>query len=514
MILGVAIFFAAIVLYSVLAAKLSRWSITAPLVFVAVGFLLGPAGLGLLVVSPRAEGTKALTELTLAILLFADASTLDLRQVREDAALPLRLLTVGMLLTIALGTLAALALLRGEGLAFAALIGAILAPTDAALGLPIFNNPRVPVRIRRALNVESGLNDGIATPFVTLFVAYAVATEAHTAGGGWFATALSEIALAVVAGAAIGAAGGWLLVQSSRRGWTSAGAEQIGVLALALTAYFGSTAVHGNGFIAAFVGGIVFRVITKDRMVEASEVTENVGTFLSVLVWGLFGALLLPLAFRFTLDWRPIVYTILSLTVVRMASVAVAMRGAGLRRDTVALMGWFGPRGLASVVFTLLAFIEFEQVGRSVDTLLAVTCWTILLSVVAHGLSAVPLSKWYAQRLAAASPPPVELVDMAEPAIRRPLLAGYDAGRCPGIAKGVNLYVQFEAIVCSCLGNYRHGCAAGGSGHGRLAQPGLVNHADHSTHRRLVPRQSGGQDPGGHFGRLSALRVLQQQVSA
>ncbi len=162
-------------------------------------------------------------------------------------------------------------------------------------------------------------------------------------------------------------------------------------------------------------------------MVESAEVTENFGTFLSVLVWGVFGAVMLPVAFRFTTDWRPILYAILSLTVIRMAPVAVALRGVGRRKDTVVMMGWFGPRGLASVVFTLLAFVEFSNIGKPVDTLMAVTCWTILFSIVAHGVSAAPLSAWYANRLAQASPPPAELQEILEPQMRRALLTGTNA---------------------------------------------------------------------------------------
>ncbi|MCU0503654.1 MAG: cation:proton antiporter, partial [Anaerolineae bacterium] len=197
---GFAILAVLIVLYAALAVKLGRWSITMPMVFVAVGFLLGPSGANLLIISPQTETVKRLTEITLALLLFADASTLQLEQVRDDAGLPARLLTIGLLLTIFLGAGVAFFLLPGEGLAFACLLGAILAPTDAALGLPIFNNPRVPVRIRRALNIESGLNDGIATPFVLLFLAFAAAAQGETPDA-WLRTAIVEIVLAVVAGA-------------------------------------------------------------------------------------------------------------------------------------------------------------------------------------------------------------------------------------------------------------------------------------------------------------------------
>ena len=412
-----------IVLYAALATKLGRWSITMPMVFVAAGFFLGTFSLGGVSLALEAETVKLLTEITLALLLFADASTLKLEQVREDAGLPARLLTAGLLLTILLGAGMALLLLPGEGLAFAFLLGAILAPTDAALGLPIFNNRRVPVRIRRALNIESGLNDGIATPFVLLFVVFATATEEGTqTSGNWLSSALIEIAIAVVVGTAIGVAGGYVLRQTTRRGWTGGGSEQLAILGLALAAYFGSVASGGNGFIAAFVGGIVFRAATRNQFVEPTEFTETFGAFLSLLVWTIFGAVLMTALFSHAFDWRPLAYALLSLTVVRMAPVALAMLGAGLRRDTVALMGWFGPRGLASVVFTLLALEHFQAAGRSVDTLVAAATWTILLSVMLHGLTATPLAAWYAHRLAVVQPPPAELTDMSELHQRHKLL--------------------------------------------------------------------------------------------
>ena len=424
MTLGWAIFALLVVLYAALARWLERWSITMPMVFVVTGFLLGPGGTDLLPISPQAEGIKELTEITLALLLFAEASTLNLRQVRDDAALPARLLLLALPLIIILGAALALGLLPARDLAFAALIGAILAPTDAALGLPIFTNPQVPVRIRRALNVESGLNDGIAAPFVTLFIAFAIATEGHTDGGGWLMAALSEIGLAVVVGTAVGVGGGWLLIRAVRRHWTAETSKQIAILGLALLAYFGAVAIHGNGFIAAFVGGIVFGAATRNHLAEPTEFTENAATFLSVLVWGIFGVVLVTEALHYTVDWRPFVYAMLSLTVVRMVPVALALVGTGLRLDTVVLMGWFGPRGLASVVFTLLAFLQLDEAGRPIDVLVAVAVWTILLSVVAHGLSARPVAAWYARRLEATGGPQPELVGLPELRERPNILTG------------------------------------------------------------------------------------------
>jgi NhaP-type Na+/H+ or K+/H+ antiporter len=409
---GLAVLSLLIVLYGLVAVKLGRLSVSMPMLFVAFGFLLGPSGTNLLPLSLQAETVKDLTEVALALVLFTDASTLSLQQVHKDARLLLRLLAIGLPLTVILGTAIATGLLSGEGIAFAALLGAILAPTDAELGLPIFTNPQVPVRIRGALNMESGLNDGIVTPIVALCLAVAAATEQYASRGDWLSTAVLAIALAVVIGVAVGAVGGWLLTQTKDRGWTSGQPERIAILGLGLTAYFGAVALHGNGFIAAFIAGIIFAAVSHNWFAEPTEFTETISTVLSLLVWVIFGAILIPIAFRYTTDWRPIAYAVLSLTVVRMLAVAIALIGTHLRLDTVALMGWFGPRGLASVVFTMLAYTQLEAAGRPIDVLMTVATWTILLSVLAHGLSAQPLSAWYARRLRMASDQSVEFLDV------------------------------------------------------------------------------------------------------
>ena len=256
-----------ILLYATFASRLARWWVSMPMVFVGGRLLLAQTAPELML-SPEAEGLQELTEITLALLLFADASTLHFRQVpsrcRAAAAPPDDRAHAQHRPGRAAGTGRCL---PGEGLALAALLGAILAPTDAALGLPIFNNPRVPVRIRRALNVESGLNDGIVTPFVTLFIAYAAVTR-DQAPGNWLSAALIDIVLAVITGTVVGAIGGWLLTQATRRGWTSAGSEQIAILGLGLVAYFGALAINGNGFIAAFIAGLVFGAVSRNRFAE------------------------------------------------------------------------------------------------------------------------------------------------------------------------------------------------------------------------------------------------------
>jgi NhaP-type Na+/H+ or K+/H+ antiporter len=427
---GLAVAALLVVLYGAVAVRLGRASITMPMVFVAAGFLLGPAVTGLLPLAPEAEGVKQLTELALVLVLFADASTLRLRELRADAGLPARLLGIGLPLTVALGGALALAVAPGLGLPAAALLGAILAPTDAALGLAIFSNPLIPARVRRALNVESGLNDGIATPLVTLCIALTLAAGGAAAGGagadpggGWLVAALREIGLGLLIGAAAGWGGGRVLSATARRGWTVALSEQLAILGVALGAYLGALALHGNGFVAAFAGGLAFSVGARGRFDEPTEFTENAGTLASMAVWTVFGAVLVGAAVRQLGDWRPLVYAALSLTVVRMLPVAVALLGTGLRRETVALMGWFGPRGLASVVFTLLAYLSLVEAGGPADVLVVAATWTILLSVLLHGLTAQPVAAWYARRLIAAAGPDArsmpELVDVPAARIRQ-----------------------------------------------------------------------------------------------
>lgn len=409
---GLPIFLLFIVIYSVVAVWLGHRSITMPMFFVTVGALTGAYGLGWFTISMSSESVKVLVEITLALLLFADSSTLKLHQLKDDSGLPTRLIFLALPMVIFLGSLLALAFFPQEGIGFALLVGSILAPTDAALGLPIFNNKRVPVRIRRALNVESGLNDGVATPFVTLFTTLVVAELTQNLAG-WFTTALIDIAIAVAFGAALGMIGGWLLAIALQRRLTSRATEQIGTLALALATYFGSVALGGNGFIAAFVGGLFFSYITRNRQHHIVEFTETTGTVLSLFVWTTFGSILvIPLFINF--NPLALLYAVLSLTLIRMLPVAISLIGKHFRSDTQLLMGWLGPRGLASVVFTIMAYESFHEASRPYELLFAIAGWTIFLSVLLHGFSALPLARWYANRLKTAPASIPELLDVPD----------------------------------------------------------------------------------------------------
>jgi sodium/hydrogen antiporter len=414
---GLTVLAVVFVSYAVIAAKLDRMWITAPVVFVAAGLILGPHTLNILPFEASNATILTVTQLTLALILFSDASTVRLGDVQSDEGLPGRLLFLGLPLTLFAGALLAYYVLSGSGWALAALIAAILAPTDAALGLAVVTNKVVPVRIRRALNVESGLNDGLTTPFVALFIAAAAADE-HIGDTSWGLEAVKEIGLAIVAAIVVGYGGGKLLAFAKERGWTSAVPEQIAILSLALLAYEGSVATGGNGFVAAFGGGLAFGAATAGhRLVSAGEFTETLGLTASFVVWTVFGALFVGELFTHGLSWRPIVYALLSLTVIRMVPVALALIGTKMQPATLSFMGWFGPRGLASVVFTLVSLEEFEH-SHTGEILAAAATWTILLSVVLHGLSAPPLAARYGALIGKKGRDIPELAPAEEPWIR------------------------------------------------------------------------------------------------
>jgi NhaP-type Na+/H+ or K+/H+ antiporter len=422
-----AIIAALIFVWGTVSARLERTDMTAPILFTAAGLLLTHGPLRPLSIEPSKESVKLLAEATLALVLFSDASRVGLRNLRADAGLCVRLLGIGLPLTIGLGTLLALALPGYGDIWLALLVGAALAPTDAALGASMMVNPAVPVRIRRLINVESGLNDGIATPVVLVAIAGVAATEEAAHNGP--VAALAELAIGLAIGVAVGAGGGWLIKVGRRRGWVAEGFAGAAVLGLAACCYATSVALHGNGFIAAFVGGLGFAATGRDAA-QFVPFVEETGALVSLLVWFLFGVIAVAPALE-SLTWQTAVYAVLSLTLIRMLPVAVALLGTGLGRGSVVFVGWFGPRGLASVVFGLLAL---EALGeQAAKPAVAVIAFTVLLSVVAHGLTAEPLAKRFGPRLGPAehsagaawlAPVPVRRLVRRSHAARHPDAAG------------------------------------------------------------------------------------------
>jgi sodium/hydrogen antiporter len=388
--------------YALLAARLDRFSVGPALAFVLIGLVVSEDLFGPITVEPGQEPVKILAEITLTLVLFADASAMRTSQLRHDSAAIGRLLIVGLLLTIAIGTVGAVALFPSISVGLALLIGASLAPTDAALGQAVVTNPTVPARIRRVLNVESGLNDGIATPLV--FFALALATVEGAGSSGLLEEALSEIAIGAAAGIGLGFVGGWLLQFADRRRWTSTESRQLFVLALAGSSYLVSAALGGNGFIAAFVGGLAFAAGSQGRESSAVRFTETQGSLLAIGVWLSFGLLLAGELSTNLWDVRAIAYAILSLTLFRMLPVAIALLGSRFEPLTVLFVGWFGPRGLASIVFLIIGLETLADAGVDPGPFAAAAAWTVLLSVVLHGLTARPFAARYGARMARLRP--------------------------------------------------------------------------------------------------------------
>ncbi len=391
---GFAVVVAAIVLFALLSRRLQSTIITPPMIFTAFGFVTGSAVLGWAELDFSDGLIHGLAEVTLIFVLFSDASRIDLRQLRRDHNLPIRMLLVGMPLTIVAGTLVALLLPLGLGLWEAALLAAVLAPTDAALGQPVVSSPLVPTRIRQALNVESGLNDGIALPMVLFFAALVGASHAGPSGQDWILFGAAQILLGPVAGIVIGGVGAFLLDRAAAKGWIGESYEGAAILGVALLAFSAAGIIGGNGFIAAFVAGLVFGNVVRGRCAFVFEFVEAEGTLLVLLVFLIFGAAILPQAIG-EVGWEVLVYAGLSLTVVRALPVAISLLGSGVRAPTVAFLAWFGPRGLASILFALFVL---EEVGTPVaDRILIVTIVTAALSILAHGVTAAPAARRYGE---------------------------------------------------------------------------------------------------------------------
>jgi NhaP-type Na+/H+ or K+/H+ antiporter len=403
--------------------RLAGTPITPTIVFVAFGLLVGPEVLDGIELSSSSATVRGLAEATLALVLFSDASRIDLGALRRTVGVPVRLLGIGLPLTIALGAVAA-ALVFGElTVEEAVILAVVLAPTDAALGQAVVTEPRVPQRIRQALNVESGLNDGICVPL--LFAAVAVADVASEISGGRSPATLllEEIGFGMLGGVVAGLLITVIVTQAGQRDLIAASWRPVIPAAGAALAYGIAVGLHGSGFIAAFVAGMVFRLALRRDPEALNELTEDVGNVLNGVTFVLFGAVLLGPALA-GLTWQLALYAVLSLTLVRMLPVALAMWGSRARAPTLGFLGWFGPRGLASIVF---AVIVVEESALPNETLIAQAIYvTVGLSVLAHGLTAAPLAdryaRWYEQHPREQAPPmesaPAEVTRSRGPARR------------------------------------------------------------------------------------------------
>ena len=401
--------------FAAISRRIEGTWITGPMVFTAAGLVVGVDALGLFDPAVRGLQVKIIAEATLTVVLFSDASRIDLRALRSALGIPARLLGIGLPLTILAGLLAAVVLLGDLAWPEALVVAIILAPTDAALGQAVVTSPRLPVRVRQSLNVESGLNDGICVPLFFIALAIALAEEGAIGNGHAAQLVAEKIGYGVLGGVVAGAAAAAVVVWAGGRRLVDDTWLQVVPLAGALLAFGLAEGIGGSGFIAAFVGGAVFGGLRRNRGGDVSHLLEQAGAVLAALTFVVFGAVLLGPAIG-DLTWQIALYAVVSLTLVRMLPVAIAMLGTGARRPTVAFLGWFGPRGAASIVFALLAL---EEGGLEHESLILTTAFvTVGLSVLAHGATAAPLADRYASWLGAQTPADVTLESGDEESIR------------------------------------------------------------------------------------------------
>jgi len=393
---NLAILAAFVLLYSLVSGGLEKTPFNGAVVFTAFGLILGPLGLGALTLEVDAELLSMLAELTLALVLFTDASNANLRELKHSFKIPQKLLLIGLPLTILLGFVTGYLLFDGLALLEIAIIATMLAPTDAALGKAVVTNEAVPSNIREGLNVESGLNDGICVPILFIFLALATSAGAE---GGTSMLALKLVVEAIGIGAAIGVGLTFLAVRlfphCADRGWVTETWQQISVPALAVTCFAVAQWLGGSGFIACFVGGMFYGKLANQHKHKFLLAAEGIGDTLGLLTWVVFGTAVVGQSLD-SFSWQVVVYALLSLTIVRMLPVFLVLKGMNLRADEKLFMGWFGPRGLASIVFAVIVLNENLPGGDTIS--MTVVC-TIILSVVGHGLSANPLVAKLATRL-------------------------------------------------------------------------------------------------------------------
>ncbi len=390
---SVAIVALALLVVAGVSRRLSGTPVTTAMVFVVVGVLVGPSVTTGIDPVANGETVRSLAEATLAVVLFSDASRIRLGVLRREYAVPIRLLGIGLPLTIALGSVAGVAVFHQLTITEALVLAVLLAPTDAALGQAVVSDSHLPSRIRQGLNVESGLNDGICVPLLFIVLAAADIESQVTSSHHALTIVAQEIGYGILGGIAAGIAASFVVRLGRRWELIEESWLQIIPVVGAGLAYGVAAALGGSGFIAAFLAGMLFGALSHESD-EAFRFSEELGSLLDGLTFLAFGAVLLGPALS-DLSWSIVIYAVLSLTVIRMLPVALALLGTGARGPTTAFLGWFGPRGLASIVFALIVVQESHL--PHLQTILVTTYATVGLSVLAHGLTASPLADRYAR---------------------------------------------------------------------------------------------------------------------
>jgi NhaP-type Na+/H+ or K+/H+ antiporter len=385
------IFMALLILgYGLFSQKAENSIITAPMVFVVIGLLVSFFDMELMHEGPKANFVKPIMEFTLILVLFIDGTTIDLKSLGKDRALPTRLLAIGLPLTMVFGAVTAVLLFPEIPPLVLVMMSFILSPTDAALGQAVVTGEQVPARIRQAINVESGLNDGIGLPPILVCIVLLSGSAGQGFDGQyWAAFVAKQFLFGPLIGGLIGWFGGKLVELSFKKGMISPAYQMLASIAIAIICFACAESLGANGFIAAFVGGMLLGARTEILRHRMREFGEAGSQIMILFIFLLFGIILVPMSYQLW-DWRTLLYALLSLTAIRMLPVAISLFKSGLDTKTVLFIGWFGPRGIASVLYLLMAIIQLGREGH--EQIISIITLTVLLSIFLHGISAVPLS--------------------------------------------------------------------------------------------------------------------------
>jgi NhaP-type Na+/H+ or K+/H+ antiporter len=383
-------------LYSIAAGRIEKTPFTGPIVFISFGVLVGPLGFGWLDLEVTDTEMRVLADLTLAMMLFSEAANVDRSVLRHGMRVPMRMLLIGLPGMIALGYFCGWLIFNELSLLELAILATTLAATDAALGKAVVTNKTVPAKIREALNLESGLNDGLCVPILLLFIALAKAGPGASGVVALASTYLvQELVIGIAVGLAVTAAGSWLYRRAWKLGWIVVAWSRLPVMMLSLTCFAVAQTLHGSGFIAVFVGGLLFGHFARTSAHDLVLDTEGVGETLGMMTWALFGAAVMPTVVE-QFNWQVVGYALLSLTVVRMLPIVLSLTGTKETIESKMFLAWFGPRGLASIVF---AVIVLSNDLPGAELISVVVACTIILSAFAHGVTANPLASALAAKL-------------------------------------------------------------------------------------------------------------------
>lgn len=384
-----------VLFYGFISKKLAQFDISGPMVFTLLGLICSPFGLGITAVEVDAEFVTVLVEIALVLVLFSDAALLDLKLLRRSWMIPARLLFIGLPLTIMAGTAVAIWLFPEQPVTYMILLALLLTPTDAALGKAVVSDPKVPEVIRASINVESGLNDGIVFPMILTVVALITSGLASADDYDWVGYVGEQIVFGMLIGGIIGYLGAKLLNQAIQHNWIEENYQNLIPIALAILAFYLAEVFLGNGFIAAFFAGLYVGNTSSQARIHIEEFAESEGELFIIITFFLFGLAFVPLTLH-DISVNVVIYALLSLTVLRMLPVVISLIGTKLDMASCVFIAWFGPRGIASILYVL---IVVHNVGdmEGFDIVYAVVTLTILMSIFAHGLSAQPFANLYSK---------------------------------------------------------------------------------------------------------------------